>query len=61
MIGTFGDQLWTMGDPSSLNKFPKDLQQDRDLEAEESKMNSKQKALMKKHVVDRWKGIFQDS
>eukprot|EP00842_Homolaphlyctis_polyrhiza_P005998 jgi/Hompol1/639/HPOL_002560-RA len=58
-IGTFGDRPWVFGDESTYCLLPPDLKQDLDLETKKADMANKKEALIKKNVIDTWRGVFQ--
>eukprot|EP00842_Homolaphlyctis_polyrhiza_P001209 jgi/Hompol1/2089/HPOL_005462-RA len=55
-IGTFGDRPWVFGDESTYCLLPPDLKQDLDLETKKADMANKKEALIKKNVIDTWRG-----
>ncbi|KAI8929846.1 WD40-repeat-containing domain protein [Entophlyctis helioformis] len=57
-IGTFGDRPWVFGDDSTYCPLPPDLKQDHDLEIKKADMANKKEALIKKNVIDTWRGVF---
>ncbi|KAJ3037384.1 WD40 repeat domain 95 [Rhizophlyctis rosea] len=57
-IGVFGqDEPWVLGDSSTYMPLPEDVKIEVQMEAERHKMITKHKELMKKTVIDKWKGM----
>nr|KAJ3422048.1 WD repeat-containing protein 49 [Polyrhizophydium stewartii] len=57
-IGTFGDRPWVFGDDSTYCPLPPDLKQDQDLELKKAELANKKEAMIKKNVIETWRGVF---
>ncbi|KAJ3056388.1 WD repeat-containing protein 49 [Rhizophlyctis rosea] len=57
-VGVFGqDEPWILGDASTYMPLPEDVKLEAQMESERHKMITKHKELMKKNVIDKWKGL----
>ncbi|KAI9325972.1 WD40-repeat-containing domain protein [Zopfochytrium polystomum] len=57
-IGIFGQDVpWVIGDPSTYQPVPTDVRQESVLEKQRNQILSKHKEVLKKSVIETWKGI----
>ncbi|KAI8911806.1 WD40-repeat-containing domain protein [Gorgonomyces haynaldii] len=57
-IGTFGDQTWVLGDPSTYASIPLDLRFEHEEETKKTEEAAKELQSLKLSIIETWKGLL---